>query len=142
MSVERVSTSVEPVTSESAGANIQRRRLEIGISVAGLAKRAGVDRGRLAALEAGERVRDTTLAAVTRALADLEHELGMDEPSVVQAPTPEGDTAPGFIRFKVEGVYGAKALVVEGPVENLAELEEMVDRVMRRLAGQENASPE
>ena len=139
MSVAHVTTSVGAVTSESAGAGIQRRRLEIGISVAELARRAGVDRGRLTALENGERVRDTTLAAVTRALADLEHELGMDVPSVVaeQAPAP----ASPMIRFTVEGVYGAKALVVEGPVENIAELEAAVDKIMRRLAGEQGDTP-
>ena len=138
MSVAHVTTSVGAVTSESAGAGIQRRRLEIGISVAELARRAGVDRGRLTALENGERVRDTTLAAVTRALADLEHELGMDVPSVVEAPTA---AAPSMIRFTVEGVYGAKALVVEGPVENIAELEAAVDKIMRRLAGEQGDTP-
>ena len=59
-----------------------------------------------------------------------EHEMGMDMPSQVQ-PTPAAD--PGFVRIKVENVYGARALIVEGPVGDLAELEAAVDRIMRRL---------
>ena len=87
------------------------------MSVSALAKRAGVDRGSLAALEAGHAVRDTTTAAIEKALSELEYELGMDVPSVVAQPRPE--QRPAMIRFTVEGVYGAKALVVEGPVDNL-----------------------
>jgi transcriptional regulator with XRE-family HTH domain len=135
-------TTLSAVTEPTAGADIQRRRLTIGMSVAALAKAAGVDRGRLAALEAGEKVRDTTLAAVVRTLDDLEHEMGMDLPSRVE-PVAAEEQKPNVIRFVVEGVYGAKALVVEGPVENIAELEAAVDRIMRRLqagAGGNDAS--
>lgn len=138
MSLDELATSVAVVTDASSGADIQKRRLAIGISVAELARRAGVDRGRLSALENGEKVRDTTLAAVVRALEEHEHELGMDLPSQVKAPTTvSGDETPkpNVIRFEVQGVYGAKALIVEGPVDNLPELEAAVDRIMRRLAG-------
>ncbi len=142
MSVTPISTSVAAVTDVSTGEDIHRRRLAIGISVAELARRAGIDRGRLSALEAGEKVRDTTLAAVVRTLADLEHELGMNEPSQV-VPAKVAAERPNVIRFEVQGVYGAKALVVEGPVENIAELEAAVDRIMRRLAGEQGqAEPE
>ena len=137
MSVTSIATSVAPVTDASSGANIQRRRLAIGMSVAELARRANVDRGRLSALEAGDNVRDTTLAAVVRALSDLEHELGMDEPSQV-APVQMASEppAPHMVRIEVDGVYGAKALVVEGPVDDLPALEAAVDRILRRLAGE------
>lgn len=138
MSPTNQPTSVARVADASAGHDIHQRRVAIGISVAELARRAGVDRGRLAALEAGENVRDTTLAAVIRALADLEHELGMDMPSQVAA-IPAAEEKANVMRVEVQGVYGAKALVFEAPVENLAELEAMVDRVMRRLAGEEQA---
>ncbi len=142
MSVTSSTTSVAAVTDASTGEDVQRRRLAIGISVAELARKASVDRGRLSALEGGDKVRDTTLAAVIRALSELEHELGMDEPSQVvpvQVPVAE---KPNVIRFEVQGVYGAKALVVEGPVENIAELEAAVDRIMRRLAGEQATIPE
>jgi transcriptional regulator with XRE-family HTH domain len=130
MSVQRAAATVGPVMS-IRGDQYRARRTAIGMSVSALAKLAGVDRGSLTALEEGRHVRDTTVGQIEKALSGLEHELGMDEPSVVE---PVSSPEPGFIRFKVEGVYGAKALIVEGPVDNMAELEEMVDRVMRRLA--------
>ena len=133
MSAVQLASSVVPVMTER-GDQFKSRRTAIGLSVSALAKRANVDRGSLANLEDGKAVRDTTVAQIEKTLSDLEHELGMDVPSAVEAPS---SATPGMIRFKVEGVYGAKALVVEGPVENLAELEEMVDRVMRRLAGEQ-----
>lgn len=133
MPKDRATVSVGAVES-NPGADIQARRLAIGMPVAALARRAKVDRGRLSALEAGESVRDTTLAAVERALSELEEEMGMDVPSRVAHPSVE-DPSQHFIRFRVEGVYGAKALVVEGPVDNLPELEAAVDRIMKRLAG-------
>lgn len=116
---------------------MRQRRTAMGLSVKALAEHAGVDRGRLAVLEEGGNVRLTTVSAVLRALDDLEHEMGMDVPSVVEAPAASDDQpTPGFIRFKVDGVYGARALVVEGPVENIAELEAAVDRILRRMAGE------
>lgn len=129
MATLQLATTVSGVN--VSGEQIKTRRTAIGMSVAALAKRAGVDRGSLAALEDGRHVRDTTVAAIDKTLADLEHEMGMDVPSQVAIPA----AAPAMIRFTVEGVYGAKALVVEGPVENVAELEAAVDRIMRRLAG-------
>lgn len=133
MSVERQTTTVKAVMIER-GEQFKARRTAIGMSVSALAKRAGVDRGSLSHLEEGRSVRDTTVAQIERTLTELEHELGMDVPTVV-APIGKPET-PAMIRFTVEGVYGAKALVVEGPVENVAELEAAVDRIMRRLAGE------
>lgn len=133
MSVVAIGTSVGGVVDET-GANVKRRRTAMGMSVNSLAKRAGVDRGSLTTLEAGGSVRDTTVAAVERTLSELEHEMGMDVPSQVAEVAPE---KPSVIRVEVQGVYGAKALVFEAPPENLAELEDMVDRVLRRLAGEQ-----
>ena len=138
MSALHVATSVKAVMSEQGG-QFKARRTAIGLSVSALAKRAGVDRGSLTNLEDGKPVRDTTVALIDKTLSDLEHELGMDEPSVVEAPA--AAAAPAMIRFTVEGVYGAKALVVEGPVENIAELEAAVDKIMRRLAGEQGDTP-
>lgn len=135
MSVTALPTSVTRVDDQT-GALVRQRRTAMGMGVKALAEHAGVDRGRLHVLEEGGNVRLTTVSAVLAALDDLEHEMGMDTPSVVAAPDPTA--APNIIRVEVQGVYGAKALVFEAPVENLAELEEMVDRVMKRLAGEQS----
>lgn len=112
------------VTTDSAGERKRDRRLLLGLSVSALAKRAGVDRATLKRVEADDPdVRDTSVVAIERALTELEQEMGMDDP--------DGDSS--VVRFTVRGVYGAESLVVEGPVENIAELERSVDRIMRRL---------
>jgi len=112
--------------SKERGQRIQERRLRLAMDVAPLARRAHVDRDTLKRMEEGDpKVRDTTFRAVERALDDLESEMGMDD-----ADRPGG---PRVVRFVVRGVYGAEALIVEGPVEDIAELEASVDRIMRRL---------
>lgn len=136
MSVMAMATTFEAVGDENAGAEIQARRLRLGMSVKGLAEKAGIDRGRLAALEAGDaNVRATTIGAVRSALLRLEHEMGMDQPA-------ESVPGAGTVRYSVKGVYGAEALVVEGPVANIADLEASVDRIMRRIQGRRDAEAE
>lgn len=111
---------------DATGADVNRRRTAIGMSVSALAKRAGVDRGSLAALEEGRTVRDTTAAAVLRTLADLEHEMGMD------VPEPPTAAQPSLMEFEVTGDFGVR-VVVKGPVENAAELEASVARLIRDM---------
>lgn len=121
---------------ENRGARVRERREALGLSVRSLAALADVDRGRLALFEEGSTSpRDYWAQRVEHALDRAEAE-GAE-------PVAEDDEAskPGFVRFKVEGVYGAKALVVEGPVENIGELEAAVDRIMRRLAGEPGDAP-
>jgi transcriptional regulator with XRE-family HTH domain len=111
------------------GAHFRARRLKLGLSVQALAKRAHIDRDTLKRVEDGrDGVRELTLSAIDRALSELEQEIGMDDP----------DPESSVVRFTVRGVYGAEAIVVEGPVANIADLEASVDRIMRRL----NQQPE
>lgn len=127
MSVLPMPTNVHSVRA-SSGDEFRARRAAIGISVSALAKRAGVDRGSLANLEAGHDVRDTTTAAVERTLAELEHELGIDVPSQVAPAAAE----PHMMEFEVSGDFGVR-VVVKGPVENAAELEASVARLIRAM---------
>lgn len=114
------------------GERVRERRVRLGLSRAALAKRAHVDRDTLRSLEEGhDGVRETTVGAVERALNELEQEIGMNDPERIGQ----------VVRFVVRGVYGADALIVEGPVENIAELEASVDRIMRRLRGSEDERP-
>jgi transcriptional regulator with XRE-family HTH domain len=113
---------------DATGADVSARRTAIGMSVSALAKRAGVDRGSLAALEEGRTVRDTTVAAVLRTLADLEHEMGMDEPDPVRPAQPH------MIEIEVTGDFGVR-VVVKGPVEDEAEV---VEAAMKLVRGMKN----
>jgi transcriptional regulator with XRE-family HTH domain len=110
------------------GQRVADKRVALGLSKSELAKRAHVDRATLDRIESGSGgVRDTSIAAVERVLRDLDEE--MSPPPGDPSATEGGNV----VRFVVKGVYGAESLVVEGPVENIAELERSVDRIMRRL---------
>lgn len=74
---------------------------------------------------------------INETLSHLEEEGGLDpideQPPTPTSPLPEPESKDKVVRFIVEGVYGAKALIVEVPPENVSELEQAVDRIMRRL---------
>lgn len=118
------------------GALYRERRMRLNMSQDEVATEAQVNRDTVGAVEAGKSSLHSRRKVET-ALTKLEQAAGlppMEEDAPAQAAPESPESAPpGFIRFKVEGVYGAKALVVEGPVENIPELEAAVDRIMRRL---------
>lgn len=126
------------VRDESApGGRIKDRRKSLGMPANRLAKEAEVSREHLSAVENGHKQPTPEwVRRVELAMDRYAHETGQDEP----AAAPATHAAP-MVRFTVEGVYGAKALVVEGPVENIAELEAAVDKIMRRLAGEQGNAP-
>ncbi|HEU4972722.1 MAG TPA: helix-turn-helix domain-containing protein [Gaiellaceae bacterium] len=102
---------------------IRARRVRLGISVKALAMRAGIDRGTLASLEAGdERIRDSTFGTVERALEALEQEMGVE---------PGGSLA-DVVEFRVSGDFGVD-VVVKGPVRDMAAMEESVARLLARI---------
>ena len=135
LTIERP-TSVAPVT-EDVGRQIRTRRTRLGMPVKALAERAGVDRGRLAAIEGGRahNVRATTIGAIERALDDLEQEMGVDaETPAPRTLDPEGE----FVEFVVEGNLGVR-VVVKGPVKNMAELQAAAERLVAGMQRDESA---
>lgn len=109
---------------DAAGANIQRRRLAMGLSVSKLAAEAKVDRGRLAALEAGDpKVRPSTIGAVESALERLETEMGMNAPSALDTD---------YVEFRIPELGD---MVVRGPVRDLDALQKAVARLLREMRG-------
>lgn len=118
------------------GAAVTARRERLGMEIAELADEAQVNRDTLSDWEAGHtRPQSKTERKVLGTLARLEEEMGIDAPPAVQPGA-------GVIRYVVQGVYGAEALVVEGPVANIAELEASVDRIMRRIQGRREGPPD
>ena len=127
----------QPVIGDSAhpGVGIRTRRQALGLTATKLAKLAEVSRTHLSEIEAGHVDPSPEWSRrIELAMDRYAHETGQDEPE------PEKPASPNVLRVEVQGVYGAKALVFEAPVENIAELEEMVDRIMRRLAGEQGNS--
>ena len=109
----RERTSVAAVT-EDEGRRIKARRTRLGLPVKALAERAGVDRGRLAAIEAGTvtNVRAATLGAIERALDELETEqAAADLPPGV---TPVGDPADDLFAVEVYTDAGVLRAIVKG----------------------------
>lgn len=109
------------------GARITERRERLHLNKSELAKESGVHRDTLTDIEAGKGFQAATLQKIEDTLTRLEAEAGI-------GVTPRESA--GIVRYSVKGVYGAEALVVEGPVANIVELEASVDRIMRRIQGQ------
>lgn len=129
----------------TVGSEFRERRLRLEMTQEQVAAEAGLNRDTVGAVEAGKGG-SKSRRQLSEALKRLEDEghfppltVSEEDPEARQAetpvPAPSADQPRPMVRFTVEGVYGAKALVVEGPVENVAELEAAVDRIMRRLAG-------
>ena len=122
MTIERPH-KVQPVADdEGAGESIRERRKALGMTVKALADLAGVDRGRLAKIEAGANARDATVGAIEATLRRLEEE--------VSGPYDNGER--GLVTFNLSGDFGVE-VTVKGPVENLDELEASVERLIRRM---------
>ena len=115
---------------EGMGDRVRARRVALGISAKALAMRAGVDRGRLAALEAGDpSVTERTVGAIDRALGALEREMGI-EPD---------DKLADVIEFRVAGNFGVD-VVVKGPVRDMAAIEDSVARLITKMQAQKDES--
>ncbi|HET6917333.1 MAG TPA: helix-turn-helix transcriptional regulator [Acidimicrobiales bacterium] len=110
------------MTEETTGQRIARRRKALGLDVIDLANRAGVDRGNLARIEADEvqRPRQSTLHAIETALDRLEEEMSGPYDTPPQ---------PRVVTFRVHGNFGVD-VVVEGPVENLKDLQNSVKELL------------
>jgi DNA-binding XRE family transcriptional regulator len=107
------------------GTRVTERRERLKLNKSELAKESGVHRDTITDIENGKGFQAATMGKIDETLTRLEQEAGLDVPQATS----------GLVRYSVEGVYGAKALVVEGPVANIAELEASVDRIMRRIQG-------
>jgi transcriptional regulator with XRE-family HTH domain len=116
---------------------VRRHRLKMTQEEIG--KESGLNRDTVSAVEGGGGSA-ASQRRIDAALTRLESEAGLP-PFGAEAPTTEReDDKPHVVRFEVQGVYGAKALIVEGPVEDLPALEAAVDRIMRRLAGEQKGA--
>jgi transcriptional regulator with XRE-family HTH domain len=126
MSAVAIPVTFDPVSAGRAD-QVRARRVRLGLSVKELALRAGVDRGTLASLEAGdERVRDRTFGAVERTLDQLETEMG------IEPANNNGSTSADVVEFRVSGDFGVD-VVVKGPVRDMDALEASVSRLLDRL---------
>lgn len=92
VTLERPTLTFGDVVVEGVGARIQARRMALGMTVKDLAELAGVDRGRLAKIEAGENARTSTIGAIEAALTQVEEEVSgpYDDPITSTIELPDG----------------------------------------------------
>ena len=108
------------VTDETRGQAIKRRREAMGMSVAEMAERAGIDWETVSRAEE-DASRGTTYAKLEKVLDDLEEEIG--------GPPDQADHT---VEFLLEGNFGVRVRV-KGPVADLPELERSVGRLIKQM---------
>lgn len=121
------------VVDQTIGAQINRRRTRLGMSVKALADAAGVDRGSISKIEREGTGRDSTVGAINNALDQLETEMGVDLPAASESAL----EAEGLVEFSVAGDFGV-SVIVKGPVRDIAELEAAAARIIDRLRRDES----
>lgn len=110
-----------PMSKETRGHSIKARRLALGIkSVRELAKESGLAREAVTAAEAGT-ASVGTYDRLEAWLDAFEEEAGVDE-----VPDPR------VVTFRLSGNFGVD-VALSGPVDNLAELEATVQRLIRGM---------
>lgn len=106
------------------------RRARLHMTQDELAEEAGVNRDTVGAVESG-RGSIGSRRKVDEALTRLEHDAGL--PPIGSARhVPAEPATPHLIEFEVTGDFGVR-VVVKGPVENAAELEASVVRLIRDM---------
>jgi DNA-binding XRE family transcriptional regulator len=128
--------TADSIPVSDAGDRVRMRRERLGATQGEVAEQAGVNRDTVSAVEHGQSSAKSR-RLVTDALTRMEEEAGLppigDEPLVRRVEPVEG--APQLLRIEVPDMYGGKAIVVEGPVDNPEALAAAVDAIMRRLSG-------
>lgn len=122
------------VTSSAGGENDRGAAIRQRIDALGISDRewhatTGIDRKTLhRAIRNEPGTRAGTYLAIESALDKLEAAIAG------QPVARPAESTPRVVRIEVPNVYGAQAIIVEGPVDDLPALEAAVDRIMRRLA--------
>lgn len=138
--------ATESVTMSDFGETARLRRERLRATQDEVAEAAGVNRDTVGAVEAGKGSARSR-GKVDDALTAMEAEAGFTSiaaptPPTIPAPAPPSERVPHLVRIEVKNVYGASAIVVEGPVEDLPALEAAVDRIMRRRAAEQAGQSE
>lgn len=124
---ERLTPMTTDEPAETRGKAIRRRMSSLGLNTTGLAIEAKLDRGTVGrAMKDTPTTQEATYDRIEATLDRLEHELGHGGPDAVLS------TEQGLIEFEVTGDFGVR-VVVKGPIENAAELEESVARLIRDI---------
>lgn len=116
----------DPVSDE--GKAVQARRERLGLGKNELAEAADVSRDTVAAIEAGEGFRRSSLTKIENALKAAEDEAGLTAPPRVNEPA-----GPHIVVVQLKNERGE--VVLQGPVEDLPALEAAAQRLLDHLGG-------
>lgn len=115
-------------------------RIQLGLSVADLTRRAGISVDTVRKILNGQEGQATKVRAVDDALTRAAQEAGIDAAIVTPRPRLDGRAhelaEDNLMEFEVGGNFGV-SVVVRGPVANHAELE---DAVLKLIQGMNAAS--
>jgi transcriptional regulator with XRE-family HTH domain len=128
----------ESVTMSDFGETARLRRERLRATQDEVADAAGVNRDTVGAVEAGKGS-NRSRGKIDDALSAMEAEAGLTGvvplgPPQVPSPATSSENAPKVVRIEVPNMYGGDAIIVEGPIEHPEVLEAMVDRLMRKFA--------
>lgn len=112
------------------GTDFLARRDRLNLTQEQLAEEADLNRDTISAVENGKGSAHSR-RKVAEALTRLEEE-GGTLPPIAPAPEPESSQEPHMIEFEVSGDFGVR-VVVKGPIENAADLEASVARLIRDM---------
>ena len=120
---------------DTEGQRVRARRKWLGMTQDELAEEAHVNRDTLGAIEGGKGFRRSSLTKIEVALDRLEEASGKDAPLVVSDLTRDR-----LVEFRVEGVPGVDAVVVKGPIEDVATFEASIARILRQVQSETGES--
>ena len=117
--------------SDDDRARIKARRNRLGMSLRDLEKESGVNRATITSVEQGDKnVRPASVKAITAALDRLEAEIS----------GPYDDDASRIVTFRLQGNFGVD-VTLQGPVDNLDELEASVTRLLKSMGDASGKRP-
>lgn len=126
-----------PVSNETRGHAIKRRRMALGIkSYDEFVKATGVSRGAITRAEKGDpSTSEATFLRLEAWLDRIEHETSSDaEDQAAAVAEPESS---GVVEYRLSGDFGVD-LVVKGPVSNMTEMEASISRIFRNIRSQQD----
>ena len=123
------------VVADEKWQELARRRERNGVAINELAKMVGLTREQLGKILRGEVPGSRSLGKIERALEELEEEAGQHVSEL------RNGNGSNLVKFTIHGVYGAAEVIVEGPIENMAELQAAVDRLLRGQHSPEGGAP-
>lgn len=109
------------MTDETRGHEVKQRRLRHGIkSLREFAEKSGISREAITAAENGT-ASDATYERIFAWFDRFDEEVGEDD-----------NAEPGVVEFRIAGNFGVD-VIVKGPVANVVELEDAVQRLIRAI---------